>query len=92
MPLTFVDDKQRNRAEYKSKKHLKTCALVTALYLTETMAKTQEEITKNMLSNKIKDTKPELILCKELWECRLCYRKNYKKVVGKPYIAFVGKR
>ena len=53
------------------------------------MAKTQEEITKNMRSNKSKDTKPELILRKELWKRGLRYRKNYKKAVGKPDIVFV---
>ena len=57
-----------------------------------TMAKTQEEITKNMRSNKSKDTKPELILRKELWKRGLRYRKNYKKAVGKPDIVFVSKK
>lgn len=58
----------------------------------KTMVKTQEEIAKNMRSNKSKDTKPELILRKELWKRGLRYRKNYKKVIGKPDIAFVGKK
>lgn len=56
------------------------------------MAKTQEEITKNMRSNKSKDTKPELMLRKELWKRGLRYRKNYKKAIGKPDIAFVSKK
>lgn len=56
------------------------------------MSKTQEEITKNMRSNKSKDTKPELMLRKELWERGFRYRKNYKKAIGKPDIAFVGKK
>ena len=56
------------------------------------MAKTQEEITRNMRSNKCKDTKPELLLRKELWKRGLRYRKNYKKLVGKPDIVFVGKK
>lgn len=56
------------------------------------MAKTQEEITRNMRSNKSKDTKPELMLRNELWKRGLRYRKNYKKLVGKPDIVFVGKK
>ena len=56
------------------------------------MIKTQEEITKNMRSNKSKDTKPELILRKELWKRGLRYRKNYKKAIGKPDIVFVSKK
>jgi len=56
------------------------------------MAKTQEEITKNMRSNKSKDTKPELMLRKELWKRGLRYRKNYKKAVGKPDIVFVSRK
>lgn len=56
------------------------------------MDKTQEEITRNMRSNKSKDTKPELLLRSELWKRGLRYRKNYKKLVGKPDIVFVGKK
>lgn len=56
------------------------------------MTKTQEEITRNMRSNKSKDTKPELLLRSELWKRGLRYRKNYKKLVGKPDIVFVGKK
>lgn len=56
------------------------------------MAKTQEEITRNMRSNKCRDTKPELLLRSELWKRGLRYRKNYKKLVGKPDIVFVGKK
>lgn len=56
------------------------------------MAKTKEEITKNMRSNKSKDTKPELTLRKELWKRGLHYRKNYKKAIGKPDIVFVSKK
>lgn len=56
------------------------------------MAKTQEEITKNMRSNKSKDTKPELMLRKELWKRGLRYRKNDKKVIGKPDIVFVSRK
>ncbi len=56
------------------------------------MAKTQEEITRNMRSNKCRDTKPELLLRSELWKRGLRYRKNYKKLVGKPDVVFVGKK
>ena len=45
-----------------------------------------------MRSNKSKDTKPELMLRKELWKRGLRYRKNYKKVIGKPDIVFVNKK
>lgn len=41
-----------------------------------------------MRSNKSKDTKPELLLRKELWKRGLRYRKNYKKLIGKPDIVF----
>lgn len=47
------------------------------------MTKTQEEITRNMRSNKSKDTKPELLLRSELWKRGLRYRKNYKKISRK---------
>ena len=59
---------------------------------TKTMDKTQEEITRNMRCNKCRDTKPELLLRSELWKRGLRYRKNYKKLVGKPDIVFVGKK
>lgn len=42
-----------------------------------------------MRHNKSKDTKPELLLCKELWKRGLRYRKNYKGVCGKPDIVFL---
>lgn len=54
------------------------------------MPNTKEQITKNMKSNKSKDTKPELLLRKELWRRGLRYRKNYKKLYGKPDIVFLG--
>ena len=53
------------------------------------MSKTPEQISRNMRSNKSKDTKPELILRKELWRRGLHYRKNVKTIVGKPDIAFL---
>lgn len=42
-----------------------------------------------MRHNKSKDTKPELLLRKELWKRGLRYRKNYKGVSGKPDIVFL---
>ena len=42
-----------------------------------------------MRSNKGKDTKPELLLRKELWRRGLRYRKNYKGLYGKPDIVFL---
>lgn len=41
-----------------------------------------------MRSNKSKDTKPELMLRKELWSRGMRYRKNYKALPGKPDIVF----
>lgn len=49
---------------------------------------TKEQITRNMRSNKSKDTKPELMLRKELWSRGMRYRKNYKALPGKPDIVF----
>lgn len=56
------------------------------------MANTKEQISRNMKSNKGKDTKPELLLRKELWRRGLRYRKNYKELYGKPDIVFLGER
>ena len=53
------------------------------------MPNTQEQIARNMRSNKCKDTKPELMLRKELWRRGLRYRKNYKLLEGKPDIVFL---
>lgn len=54
------------------------------------MANTKEQISRNMRSNKCKDTKPEIMLRKELWRRGLRYRKNYKYLSGKPDIVFLG--
>ena len=43
-----------------------------------------------MRSNKSRDTKPEVMLRKELWRRGLRYRKNYKYLDGKPDIVFLG--
>ena len=56
------------------------------------MANTKEQLSRNMKSNKGKDTKPELLLRKELWRRGLRYRKNYKELDGKPDIVFLGAR
>lgn len=53
------------------------------------MGNTKEQISLNMRHNKSKDTKPELLLRKELWKRGLRYRKNYKGVCGKPDIVFL---
>ena len=47
---------------------------------------TPEQRKKNMRAIKCKDTKIELILRKELWARGYRYRKNYKKLPGKPDI------
>lgn len=57
--------------------------------MTKIMANTKEQISRNMRSNKSKDTKPELMLRKELWRRGLRYRKNYKSLAGKPDIVFL---
>ena len=57
--------------------------------MTRIMAKTKEQISRNMRSNKCKDTKPELMLRKELWRRGLRYRKNYKPLPGKPDIVYL---
>ena len=48
---------------------------------------TKEQRRKNMQSIKSKDTKIEVILRKALWERGIRYRKNYKKLPGRPDIA-----
>ena len=54
------------------------------------MTVTQEQISRNMRSNKSKDTKPEILLRKELWRRGLRYRKNYKYLSGMPDLVFLG--
>lgn len=54
------------------------------------MAYTKEQIARIMRGNKNKDTKPELLLRKELWQRGLRYRKNCKYVIGTPDIVFLG--
>ena len=55
-------------------------------------SKTQEQITYNMKQVKNKDSKIEILLRKELCNRGLRYRKNVKKILGKPDLAFIGKK
>lgn len=41
---------------------------------------------------KAKDTRVELLLRQELWKRGLRYRKNVKKIYGKPDIAFISRK
>ena len=56
------------------------------------MMKTQSQISYNMSRVKNKDSAIEVALRKELWSRGLRYRKNVKIVLGKPDIAFMGKK
>lgn len=53
---------------------------------------TKEQRHKNMQAIKNKDSQIEIMLRKELWRRGLRYRKNSKKVFGKPDIVFPGKK
>lgn len=48
---------------------------------------TKEQRSKNMRNIKSKDTSIEMLLRKALWHKGYRYRKNYKKLPGKPDIA-----
>ena len=48
---------------------------------------TPEQRRRNMQAIRSKDTTIELRMRKALWQCGVRYRKNYKKLVGKPDIA-----
>lgn len=56
------------------------------------MQKTKEQISFNMRQVKNKNSKIEVLLRKELWDRGLRYRKNVKRIYGKPDIAFIGKK
>ena len=56
------------------------------------MKKTQEQISYNMSRVRNKDSEIELALRRELWSRGLRYRKNVTTIMGKPDIAFVGKK
>jgi DNA mismatch endonuclease (patch repair protein) len=52
-----------------------------------------ENVTKYMRSNRSKDTKPEMLLRRKMWEAGIRgYRLHWKKAPGKPDIAFPGKK
>ena len=53
---------------------------------------TPEQRKKNMQAIRSKDSKIEVVLRKALWEKGYRYRKNYKKLIGKPDIVFIGKK
>lgn len=50
---------------------------------------TKEQRSKNMRNIKSKDTSIEMLLRKTLWHKGYRYRKNYKKLPGKPDIALI---
>lgn len=54
--------------------------------------KTPEQVSYNMKQIKNKGSEIEVLLQKELWRRGLRYRKNVKKIEGKPDIAFIGKK
>ena len=56
------------------------------------MQKTKEQISFNMQQVKNKDSKIEILLCKELWSRGIRYRKNVNHIYGKPDIVFIGKK
>ncbi len=56
------------------------------------MKKTKEQISYNMSRVRNKDSEIELLLRHELWSRNLRYRKNVKSIMGKPDIAFIGKK
>ena len=53
---------------------------------------TPEQRRKNMQAVKAKDSEIEISLRKELWRRGIRYRKNVKSIIGKPDIAFIGKK
>ena len=53
---------------------------------------TSEQRYKNMKAVRCKDSKIEQLLRKELWTRGFRYRKNVKTIMGKPDIAFIGKK
>ena len=55
-------------------------------------SKTKEQISFNMKQIKNKDSDIEIILRKELCKRGIRYRKNVSTIVGKPDIAFLGKK
>lgn len=57
------------------------------------MATRTKEVTHKIMSAvKQKDTEPELMLRKALWDRGLRFRKNYKVLIGKPDVVFTKAR
>lgn len=56
------------------------------------MSRAKEVTHKIMASVKQKDTEPELILRKALWNKGYRYRKNFKSLPGKPDLVFLGRK
>ena len=57
------------------------------------MADRTPEVTHKIMSAvKQRDTEPELLLRRALWQQGLRYRKNYKALPGKPDVVFIGKK
>ncbi len=54
--------------------------------------KTPEQISYNMRQVKNKDSEIEVLLRRELWRRGIRYRKNVRKIEGKPDLAFIGKK
>lgn len=54
--------------------------------------KTPEQISYNMQQVKNKDSEIEVLLRQELWRRGIRYRKNVRKIEGKPDLAFIGKK
>ena len=65
----------------------KSCLPVYREYYPEVL----DEI-KGMRQVKAKGSKIETMLQKELWQRGIRYRKNVKAIIGKPDIAFLGKK
>lgn len=53
---------------------------------------TNEKYSRILSSVKSTNTAPERILAKALWESGYRYRKNYRKLIGKPDLVFVAKK
>lgn len=54
--------------------------------------KTPEQISYNMQQVKNKDSEIEVLLRRELWGRGIRYRKNVRKIEGRPDLAFIGKK
>jgi DNA mismatch endonuclease, patch repair protein len=53
---------------------------------------TPEQRSRNMRAIRSKDTKPERMLCKALWAMGYRYRKNDKRVFGRPDLTFYSRK